>query len=185
MIDSRPDLEEYYDAEKNDIPFSSLTYMSNRKVWWKCKNNHSYDNFVYSESRLDKYDCPICHERRKVAGVNTLDAKKPELILEWSENNERPISDFFDTESFKALWICPLCNGEYDYRICDRVKGDDSCPYCAGIKPLSGYNTLDITKPELASEWSYNNVRPMTDFLDTALYKALWICPTCNVNGKS
>jgi hypothetical protein len=89
------------------------------------------------------------------------------------------MTDFFDTSSYRALWLCPTCTGEYSARIYERELGDDSCPYCANIRPLAGFNTLEVCKAELVSEWSSNNERLITDFLVTSTYKAIWICPIC------
>ena len=65
-------------------------------------------------------------------------------------------------------------------RICDREYGDDSCPYCAGKRPLAGFNTLEVTNPELISEWSNDNVRNINEFLQTSGYIAQWVCSVCH-----
>ena len=139
------------------------------EVTWICKDRELGDD-----------SCPYCSGKRPLAGFNTLDIIKKELIPEWSENNERPMSDFLPTGTTSALWICPTCKGEYSYRIKDREYGDDSCPYCAGKKPLAGYNTLDVIKKELIPEWSENNEHPMSYYLPSSVTSVLWICPTCN-----
>ena len=139
---------------------------------------------VYHEKICNREEgddsCPYCHDRKVLAGFNSLDVTKNELLPEWSPNNERSMSDFFSSSAYRALWICPACNGEYTEKIYNREFGDDSCPYCHDRKVLAGFNSLDVTKKELIPEWSQNNERPMYDFFSSSAYSALWICPTCN-----
>ncbi|MBO6158637.1 MAG: zinc-ribbon domain-containing protein [Firmicutes bacterium] len=68
----------------------------------------------------------------------------------------------------------------YPYPVKDRKVGDDSCPYCAGKKILTGFNDLQTVNPQLAKEWSPNNEFSASRALPTLLRTALWICPDCN-----
>ena len=88
------------------------------------------------------------------------------------------------TSTLSALWICPICNGEYSALVRDRELGDDSCPYCNNKKILHGYNTLQARHPELVEqEWCYAEniilgVMP-DDVLESYNGKVWWKCPTC------
>ena len=117
-----------------------------------------------------------------LAGFNNLDVTKKELIPEWSENNERPMSDFFDTSAYTALWKCPTCNGEYSARIRDRELGDDSCPYCTNKKVLPGYNSFLKRHPDLMEEWNWLNNYLLADpdqIGDNYSVPLWWNCPKC------
>jgi len=92
-----------------------------------------------------------------LAGINTLEVRKAELVSEWSSNNERPITDFLVTSTNRALWICPTRTGEYTVKINEREFGDDSCPYCSGRKVLPGFNSLKVNHADLMNSWDYVN----------------------------
>jgi DNA-directed RNA polymerase subunit RPC12/RpoP len=80
-------------------------------------------------------------------------------------------------------WLCPTCNGEYNYPINTREIGDDSCPYCNGTKILYGYNSFKIKHPKLMEEWDHINNYLLCNpeyILDTNPDKVWWICKDCN-----
>ena len=173
-----PDVLNIWDTEKNEVYPDQFSNGHNDWYHFKCREGHEYIALLDTEKNND-FVCLICEKKLLQVGVNSLIDTKPELIPEWSDKNERPMSEFFDTSNFRALWKCRICAGEYRENICDREFGDDSCPYCNKKKVLPGVNTLEVIKPELIPEWSDENERPMSDFLDTAYYKAIWNCQTC------
>ena len=124
---------------------------------WCCQTCHGeyYEQIKNREYGDDS--CPFCSNRRVLAGFNSLDVVKPELIPEWSDNNERPMSDFIATSTYAALWYCQICHGEYTEQIKNREYGDDSCPYCSGKKVLPGFNSFKIRHPDLIEEWDWIN----------------------------
>lgn len=180
FYEEHADFEVFYDTNKNERPFKSYSNASNEKVWWRCEKGHLFEYAISNFCNSEKFRCPYCEQRWLKVGINSLADTHSDLIAEWSDSNDTVPTDFVKKSTYKALWICPTCSGEYTACIRDREVGDDSCPYCTGRRKLAGFNTLDVTKKELISEWSYNNERPMDDFFDTSAYMALWICPTCN-----
>ena len=71
------------------------------------------------------------------------------------------------TSSSRVKWVCPTCKGEYSAIIRDRKVGDDACPYCRQTKLLKEQTSLGVINPELAKEWSANNVRKADEVLPT------------------
>ena len=59
LIDNKELMKEW-NQEKNILynP-ADLTSGSSKKVWWKCKNGHEYQRYVYNE-RKGSGRCPIC-----------------------------------------------------------------------------------------------------------------------------
>lgn len=52
-------LMEEYDYEKNiSLDISKLTCASNKKVWWICPQNHSYESQI--ANRATGCGCPYC-----------------------------------------------------------------------------------------------------------------------------
>ena len=58
-------------SEKN-LPLTpdSITFGSNKKVWWKGACGHEWETSVKARSNGEK--CPICSGARVVAGINDL-----------------------------------------------------------------------------------------------------------------
>jgi very-short-patch-repair endonuclease len=66
-----PHLLKEWDYNKNKkIEPTNISYGSSKKVWWKCKNNHSYEAVVNSRT-TKKSGCPVC----------TFQSSKPELRI--------------------------------------------------------------------------------------------------------
>ena len=56
-----PHLLSEIDYEKNkDFDPSKVGFSSTTKIWWKCKNNHSYYASIGSRTRDKGTGCPIC-----------------------------------------------------------------------------------------------------------------------------
>ena len=55
----------------------SVTFGSNKKVWWKGACGHEWETSVKARSNGEK--CPICSGARVVTGINDLSTLKPKL----------------------------------------------------------------------------------------------------------
>ena len=165
LVLKHPRIKDWWDYNKNgnDKP-EDFTVYSAYKAHFVCPTCGAVSFRRISDAFEDVggvprlFLCPCCAGKKLNPGVNTLDAVKPELAKEWSENNARKANEVLPTQHMDALWNCPRCGGEYHAPVNVREAGDDACPYCAGKKALPGYNTLDAVKPELAKEWSEKNV---------------------------
>ena len=58
-LNNREYLLEEWNINRNKMSTKEVTYASNQKVWWKCKNGHEYQRHVYNE-RKGSGRCPIC-----------------------------------------------------------------------------------------------------------------------------
>ncbi|WP_370650977.1 zinc-ribbon domain-containing protein [Acetobacterium sp.] len=105
------------------------------------------------------------------------------MIKEWSPSNERGPETYQKVNKSWVSWLCPTCGGEYRYLINEREAGDDSCPYCKGIKVLPGYNSFMIKHPDLMKEWDdiNNYILFNADYvLDNLVENVWWNCNECN-----
>lgn len=84
----------------------SVTFGSNKKVWWKGACGHEWETSVKARSNGEK--CPICSGARVVAGINDLSTLKPELASEWSEENEIKPTEVSIGSHKKVIWKCKL-----------------------------------------------------------------------------
>ena len=175
-----PQLAEEWDYEKNIVLPSEVSKASSKRVWWKCKNGHSYEMTVGNRTKNNGNGCPYCSvpAKKVLKGYNDLQTKYPDLAKEWhpvKNGKLTPDNVLCGTEKM-VWWICK--NGhEYEQRIVSRVKGGN-CPYCSHQKLLTGYNDFSTEHPELLCEWDNenNSIKP-TAIMSNSHYKAWWKCP--------
>lgn len=61
LANKYPEIIEEWDYNKNiGLNPSELTPRSNKKVWWRCKNDHSWQAFISNRTGSIKAGCPIC-----------------------------------------------------------------------------------------------------------------------------
>ena len=82
----------------------SVTFGSNKKVWWKGTCGHEWETSVKARSNGEK--CPICSGARVVTGINDLSTLKPKLASEWSEKNEIKPTEVSIGSHKKVIWQC-------------------------------------------------------------------------------
>ena len=165
-------------SEKN-LPLTpdSITFGSNKKVWWKGACGHEWETSVKARSNGEK--CPICSGARVVAGINDLSTLKPELASEWSEENEIKPTEVSIGSHKKVIWKCKLGH-EWIATVKSRTINRTGCPYCSHNKVLAGFNDLATLFPEVADEWSDKNEKKSTEVMAFANSKAWWKCRTCD-----
>ena len=62
FVSECPELLKEWDYEKNEHSPEEYTQFSNTKVWWKCKEGHSWQAEVGSRSK--GHGCPYCARLR-------------------------------------------------------------------------------------------------------------------------
>lgn len=165
---------------KNELPPAHYLATSSLRTQWHCSTCGNDYFYPICERQLNDDSCPYCNNRLAKLGFNTVVDIKPELMIEWSKNNERPASEFMYSSPYWAIWQCSICHGEYTAPIRRRELHDDACPYCRDRKPLLGLNTLIDKNPDLAKEWSPRNEDNIADFTYISSWRVWWTCPTCH-----
>ncbi len=86
----------------------SVTFGSNKKVWWKGACGHEWETSVKARSKGEK--CPICSGARVIEGINDLATLKPLLAQEWSEKNElKPTEVSVASHMYWGKLLHPMC----------------------------------------------------------------------------
>ena len=167
IIDN-PSLMEEWDWEKNNelgfLP-DAFSHGSHQKVWWICKQGHSWQSVI--SKRWNGQKCPYCIGSKAFVGFNDLATINAELVREWDfEKNTTSISKYRPFSNKKVWWKC-LYGHSWQAVIAKRAQGEQ-CPFCRGKKVELGFNDLATTHPELTSEWDYTkNQRLNTFFIYT------------------
>ena len=177
-----PDIANEWDYEKNDkenYDIYTLPIGSQRKVWWICSNDHSYQRSIYDRLH-GRGGCPICNNKQVLTGFNDIATTNPELLKEWDyEKNDKlgilPTNITNGTLT-KIWWKCDKGH-EWDAIARSRITGS-GCPFCSNNKVLKGYNDLETTNPEIIKYWNYNKNKKLTPdmFSHGSTKKVWWIC---------
>lgn len=151
-----PELADEWDTEKNGSLFPyDVTPGSHKKVWWKCKNGHSWLAGIHNRA-YGGQGCPYCSGRMVLRGVNDLATVNPELSGEWDAEKNGSLSpgDVAPGSHKKIWWKCKSGH-RWQSSVNNRRKGN-GCPYCSGRRATKGVNDLAAIFPELALEWDYD-----------------------------
>lgn len=157
----------------NELPASIVFPSSRRYAYFICDKCGIISEDVISDI-VDGEECMFCNAGLTKQRTNRIFREGIHIF-----NPEAPIVLVRPYEKVKKAFRCSKCGGIYVASFFERFLKNKECPYCEKKYVLRGVNSIDKTKPELISEWSPNNKRPMSDFMDIASYTALWICPTC------
>jgi len=124
---------------------TTLAAGSKKKVGWKCEQDHTWLAIVASRKRGN--GCPICSNKKVLAGFNDLATTNPELAAQ---------ADGWDSASVtkgsnkKVAWRCQQGHS-WQAIVNDRSKGK-GCPICTGRAVLLGFNDLVTVNPEIAAQ---------------------------------
>ena len=181
-----PELMAEWDYDKNTFSPESILAGSNKKVWWKCKNNHYYQAAI--SKRIKGTGCPYCDGKRVAIGYNDLNTVDPNLAKEWNyEKNKNLLPTQVTKGSNKRVWWkCTHCSGEWEAIIWSRAKGR-GCPYCAGVKPRIGINDLATLRPDLLDDWDYkrNTGNVPQEYMPGSRAKVWWKCKKCSYEWEA
>ena len=133
---NNPELLDQWHPSKNvDINPDSLGANSHKKAWWIGPCGHEWLGTI-SNRVTENAGCPICANKRVLAGFNDLATQSPEIMLDWdySKNTVDPttITKSSRTECF---WKCHLCG--HEWRASPRVRRDSPCSVCSSVKRIS------------------------------------------------
>lgn len=154
----RSGLLDQWDTERNgaDTP-RTVSYGSQRKIWWRCEKGHTWQAPVYS--RTGGAGCPYCTGRRVGQG-NDLASLYPALAAQWDlrKNAPRKPSDVLAGSHSPAWWLCERGHS-WQATVNSRLSGS-GCPVCAGRLVVAGENSLADAAPELAAQWDTERNAP-------------------------
>lgn len=172
-------------SKKNKIKPIEVSIGSHKKVIWRCKKGHEWEAVVKSRT-INKTGCPYCSHNKVLAGFNDLATLLPDIAAEWSDRNypllPTQVTVFANR---KAWWKCKDCGREWNTLISTRSVGS-KCPYCSGYIFSKGFNDLQTTHPEIASEWSEKNLPLKSDEVNAKSRENVWWkCRKCGNEWKS
>lgn len=121
-----------WNYEKNgDLTPKDVSTQSGKKVWWKCKEGHEWEDTI--SHRSNGRGCPYCSGRR-VSDKNSLAINAKEIAKEWNhEKNGDLTPDKVSVGSAKKVWWKCEKGHEWQSSVYNRTKGE-KCPKCWQIR---------------------------------------------------
>lgn len=167
-ISEVPEIIELWSNE-NTLNPNLISLGSNKRVLWKCDKEHSWDATV--KYFVKNRECPYCLGRKATPGETDLETLYPNLKNEW--NDEKEMSSFLPSSSYKAQWKCKI-NHVWKSTIEKRAIGGQNCPYCSNHRIAKGYNDLETLCPELLLLWDYDRNNILPSEVSKGSHKKIW-----------
>ena len=101
----------------------------------------------------------------------------PNVLKEWDFKKNIISPENVVPGSEKKIWWTCSKGHSYEQQLSNHIKGA-GCPYCSGLKVLTGENDLETKFPEIAKEWDYekNDIKP-SEIKYGSSKKVWWKCP--------
>jgi len=171
--------KEWHPIKNGKLRPSDFTRGSDKKIWWLCPKNHSYEARISQRTRKKQpNNCPYC-SGQKVGKDNNLLFLFPDIAKEWhpTKNGKLRPNEFTRGSEKKVWWLCSKGHS-YSSAIGGRTGRNRGCPYCSG-REASDDNNLLILFPKVAKEWHPTKNKGLTPSKVTSKSskKAWWLCP--------
>lgn len=139
---SYPLLLKEWSKNKNVLQPHEINKGYDKKVWWECKNGHSWD--VPIKERLRGYNCRYCFGNFVMKGETDLATTHKDMLKEWdyTRNTISPTEVSFGSGK-NVWWICAKGH-RWKATIKNRVRLKHSCPKCS----LSSVSKAELTLVE-------------------------------------
>lgn len=177
-----------WDWEKNtDCSPQNVSLGSERKVWWKCSKEHSWQANAYNRYKNNS-GCPYCSHLLAVPGQNDFATKHPKIAEEWHpiKNADLNPNNILPSSNKKVWWLCKQRH-EWQASVYNRCKNGSDCPYCSGREVLSGSNDLQTVFPHLAEEWNFEKNAPLlpSQLTSKSNKRVWWKCKRCGYEWQA
>lgn len=164
-----PDIAKQWDDELNyPLKPSQVTCKSQKMVWWKCNNGHSFKTAICHRTK-DGVICPYCSGKRAIKGESDFASQWPELLSLWDyERNDSIGLKPDEIGQYSTREIYCLCDKGHRWKTSLRhiTKDKSRCPYCAGQKAIHDKNDLATVNPEWLRMWDYSaNKKQPRDYM--------------------
>ena len=98
----------------------------NKKVYWKCKLGHIYNQMISSRTSSNQ-GCPFCSGRKVLKGFNDLKTKFP-MVAQQAHGWDPTKYSYGSAQKLK--WKC-INNHKWNATISSRAQGGQGCPSCS------------------------------------------------------
>ena len=152
LATTHPEIAQQWDYERNGtLNPTNVIAGSERKVYWICNKGHSWSASI--EKRTNGRHCPVCSNKKVLAGFNDLQTIQPQLAAEWNyiKNGNLKPTDVTCGTAKKVWWICNKGH-QYKASINHRYSLNNGCPICNESKGELAIRQFLINKNILFKE---------------------------------
>ncbi|MDH6293131.1 zinc-ribbon domain-containing protein, partial [Rhodococcus opacus] len=114
LLSQFPDIAEEWDYEKNGaLRPDEVLAGGHSKVHWKCrKAGHQWAAVIKSRTG-NGHGCPVCSNRKVLAGFNDLLSQFPDIARDWDYTKNAPLkpSEVTPGSTTEVHWVCPNGHG--------------------------------------------------------------------------
>jgi superfamily II DNA or RNA helicase/SAM-dependent methyltransferase len=114
-----PEIAKEWDYKSNSKTPGDYTIGSEEEVNWICPNGHQYKESIYNRTSRNR-GCFTC---------KTLAYLCPNLVKEWSSENDLSPYEEYARSGKERIWICQTCHHSWRAKTVDRYYGH-GCPFC-------------------------------------------------------
>lgn len=180
---SRMDLNDRFDEEKNLCMTNSIGYQSNLKYWFKCPRHlHDSEQTVISSITRNPHKNLVCRKCNSVAQVVIDNFGETYLWEHWHADNI--LSPWDIPSGSNSIYITVQCDKK-DYHVYSQVAHSFShgkgCPYCIK-KVVHPNDSLAAIYPEIVTRWSDNNDKSPYEY-SSGSDKKVWIKCPCGIHN--
>jgi len=175
---SRIDLNDRFDEEKNGCASKDISCKSNKKMWFKCPRDlhESEQHYMYAVT-LDKKAKIICSKCNSIAQVVIDKFGEQYLRNHWHKSNIMNPWDIANGHS--RLKILIQCTNK-DYHVYEQTPQSFGrgigCPYCNG-KKVHPNDSLAVLYPDIVNRWSDKNDKSPYEYTVQSNKKVWLKCP--------
>lgn len=163
----------------------TVTFGSEKKLTWRCSLGHEWVASPNSRTAKKTTACPYCSGNKLLIGFNDLATTHPQLSSQAVGWDPKSVSR---GSRKKMTWKCHEGH-TWEALIANRTSLGYGCPICSGQKVLVGFNDLETTDPEIASqaegwdpkEYSRGSSRKLKW---RCAYGHTWVAPPKNRTGS-
>ena len=179
-----------YWSDKNDLKQRQVFKLSNKKYWFNCNICNHLFNFMLSSFKQDAW-CSYCGNKNLCDDSNCNICFNKSFAshyksIHWSKNNKLKPRNIFKNTNNKYLFICDICNHEFNIRICNITKKNPIwCYYCSNSKLCNNDDCKICFEKSVASHEKSmylskkNKINPRKIFKGSCK-KCWFICIKCN-----
>lgn len=150
-------------------------------------------NYLFEYLLIPKPDIDLARDKTAIYEQYIFQIKKesiatkaPNLLKEWNyEKNGSLLPDYFSYKSSRKVWW--KCEKGHEWEAVIYSRHNYGCPYCSGLKTITGENDLATLYPELMNEWDFEanqGINPH-EIASGSSKTVSWICNKCKTRWKA
>lgn len=178
LITKQPHIcEEWHQIKNKSIGINTISYKSNKKVWWKCKQCN-YEWETSPNNRANGRGCPNC-ANRIINKHNSLKQNYPNIYKELYYSQD----DLFSKSNKRVWWKCQKCNYKWKTSPSSRTRGT-GCPSCSG-RVANNNNSLQNNLTLCEEFHLTKNILKPEEITENSGKKVWWKCKQCSHEWKA